>query len=142
MAMTEASFTRDLFSRLNKLEDELTEQAAENASLRARIAHFERENKLLKTRTIQRKQVRKMMEAHLANVANRLEHALNEPFVDGEYISYIHLPIAFCGISQRIQQQKRDLHKTKEELQCTYYSLYIALLLYCVMYFLAYSLPI
>jgi uncharacterized protein (DUF342 family) len=136
------SYTRDLLSRLNIVEDELRKSNIENATLRVRITHAEKENISLKTQVIQRKQVRKMMEAHLANVANRLEQSLEEPIVDGEYTSYIHLPIAFCSISQRMQQQKRDLHKTKEELQCTYYSLYIAFFIYCVMYLLTYGFPI
>ena len=136
------SLTRDLLSRLDSIENELRERTVENATLRVRIAHAQQENASLKTQLIQRRQVRKMMEAHIATIANRLEQTLDEPIVDGEYTSYIHLPIAFCGISQRIQQQKRDLHQTKKELQCTYYSLYIAFLIYCVMYFLTYGFPI
>jgi hypothetical protein len=136
------SLTRDLLSRLNIVEDELRKSNIENAILRVRITHAEKENISFKTQVIQRKQVRKMMEAHITNIARRLEQSLEEPIVNGEYTSYIHLPTSFCSISQRIQQQKRDLHKTKEELQCTYYSLYIAFFIYCLMHLLAYGFPI
>lgn len=136
------SLTRDLLSRLDTLEDELRESKVENATLKVRLSHMEKENTTLKTHTIQRKQIRKMMDSHLTNIAHRLEQSLEEPIIDGEYSNYIHLPTPFCQVAHIFQQQKRNLYKTKEELKYMYYSISIVLLLYCVMYLLTNSLPI